>query len=196
MAMRNFTGLLRTRRVVLQACLAAAVPIAARGQDEDDPARKARPKKGDLLVFSEGDRAGQVIKPTDVVPGQPQVLAWAFDPAKKVPRDGSRLNQVLLVHVDAAKLSGPEESHAAGGIVAFSATCTHQQCPVTEWLSTSQHLQCPCHQSEYDPLQNCKVVAGPAPRPLPPLPLALVNGELQVAGPFIGRVGGQAPGMG
>lgn len=103
------------------------------------------------------------------------------------------LNQVLLVHVDPAKLSGSEQSHAADGIVAFSATCTHQRCPVTGWLTTSQHLQCPCHQSEYDPLQNCKVVAGPAPRPLPPLPLAMVNGELQVAGPFIGRVGGRRP---
>jgi rieske iron-sulfur protein len=33
------------------------------------------------------------------------------------------------------------------------------------------------------------VVGGPAPRPLAALPLKMVDGKLQVAGEFIGKVG-------
>jgi len=65
---------------------------------------------------------------------------------------------------------------------------------VTDWLKSAQVLQCPCHQSRYDLRQGAKVVGGPAPRPLPALPLTLSDGALKVAGPFTDRVGGEKPG--
>jgi rieske iron-sulfur protein len=183
------------RRVLLGGCLAMAAGLSwpAQAGDADDPARTMRPQKGDLLVHFEGDHEGAVIKPTDLKAGDPPVTAWAFDPQKKVPRDGSRLNLILMVRLDPATITGEEEAHAAEGVVAFSATCTHQQCPVTEWLTGPRHFRCPCHQSEFDPAQNARVVAGPAPRPLPPLPLMIADGQLQVAGSFIGHVGGERP---
>jgi rieske iron-sulfur protein len=194
---RNPEGL--ERRAVLCGCLAAGVAglaLSARAEDEEDPNRKARPKKGDLLVFLEGDHEGEVIKPGDLPKGGPSVMAWPYDPQKKVPRDGSRLNVVLLVRLDPAEIAETEAKYAVDGIVGFAATCTHQQCPVAEWLSELQLFQCPCHQSRYDPKQGAQVVGGPAPRPLPKLPLMIAGDSLQVAGPFIGRVGGQVPGTG
>jgi rieske iron-sulfur protein len=187
------------RRAVLCGCLAVAVtglPRPSRADEADDPARAARPRKGDLLVYFDGDHEGQVIKPEDLKVGDPSFFAWAFDPQKKVPRDGSRLNMVLMVRLDPATIAPAEKPRAAEGIVAFSAICTHQQCPVAEWLSETRDFRCPCHQSVYDPSKAAQVVGGPAPRPLPALPLVISGGELQVAGPFDGRVGGEKPGVG
>jgi len=33
----------------------------------------------------------------------------------------------------------------------------------------THHLLCPCHQSTFDLTQDCKVIFGPAKRPLPQL---------------------------
>ncbi len=52
-------------------------------------------------------------------------------------------------------------------------------------------FKCMCHNSEYDPRQGALVVFGPAPRRLAALPLALADGALTVAAPFVGKVGAQ-----
>jgi rieske iron-sulfur protein len=180
------------RRQVLAAGIGAAllaVAGPARSDEAADPDREAHPQPGDQFVFFEGERQGQVINPEDIKPGGPQVLAWPYIPAKKVPRDGSRLNQVLLIRFDAAQLSDDEKPHAADGIVAFSAICTHAGCLVTAWMAKEQLLLCPCHGSEYNPKDLGKAVFGPAPRRLAALPLKISDGVLAAAGEFIGRVG-------
>lgn len=178
------------RRDVLGA--GAAVALATLGgralADDTDPAREAHPQAGDQFVFFEGDRQGKMIAPADIVKG-PQTLAWPYDPAKKVPRDGSRLNLVMLVRVDPSALSETEKPRAAEGIVAYSAVCTHAGCTVTGWMSKEQLMLCPCHGSEYDPRDGAKVVFGPAPRRLAALPLKISGGVLAAAGGFIGHVG-------
>jgi ubiquinol-cytochrome c reductase iron-sulfur subunit len=60
-----------------------------------------------------------------------------------------------------------------GLIVAFSKICTHAGCPVGLYNSVAHQLVCPCHQSTFDVLSDCKPVFGPAPRSLPQLPLAV-----------------------
>ncbi len=162
-----------SRRIVLGGCLSAPVSgiiLPASAQPPSDPDRGKLPQPGDLLV-SAGTEAGTTpLKPTDI--SRDDVLfAWAYDPQKKVPRDGSRLNMLLLMRFDPAKLGTAEQPRAAEGIVAYSAICTHQQCVVADWLRSAQLLQCPCHQSRYDLMHGAKVVSGPAPRPLPALPL-------------------------
>jgi len=185
------TGVCACRRQVLGAGAAAALlSISGRARaDDNEEAREAHPKVGDQLVFFEGDRQGKVIAPADVKVGEPQILAWPFDPDKKVPRDGSRLNLVLLMRFDPAGLSENEKPRAADGIVAYSAVCTHAGCTVTGWMPKEQHLLCPCHGSEYDPKQGGKPVFGPAPRSLAALPLKISGGVLAATGGFIGRVG-------
>jgi Rieske Fe-S protein len=50
-------------------------------------------------------------------------------------------------------------------------------------------LYCECHQSKFDPRDQARVTDGPAPRNLPALPLRIVGGRLEVAGPFTARPG-------
>jgi Rieske Fe-S protein len=52
----------------------------------------------------------------------------------------------------------------AGGVRAFSATCTHQGCAVTD--VRDGQIICPCHGSKFS-VRTGGVTAGPARRPLP-----------------------------
>ena len=180
------------RRRVLKGCcgLALCAPVVARGDEADDA--MAPPQVGDVLVFAYGDRAGQVIAPADVVLGAKQVLAYPMQPASRRVRDGSRLNQLIVVRVPPEKLAEETRTRAADGVVAYSGVCTHTGCDVTDWFGDSLHFKCPCHESEFDPSDGARVVGGPAPLPLAALPLKLIDGALVVAGPFEGRVGFQA----
>jgi len=171
---------------------AAGMPAAARADAAGDPVRKMEAQPGDLLVAFTNSGAGPIINPSDVKREAQPLLAWPFDPAKKLARDGSRLNLVLMMRFDPASLSTAERARAADGIVAYTAVCTHQACWVSDWLASKQVLQCPCHQSEYDPRKGAVVVSGPAPRPLPALPLHIVSGRLEVKEHFTGRIGGEA----
>jgi Rieske Fe-S protein len=91
--------------------------------------------------------------------------------------------------MDPASLQDAEKPHAADGVMAFSAVCTHAGCSVTGWMAKEQLLLCPCHGSEYDPKQAGKCVFGPAPRALAALPLKNADGVLTATGGFIGKVG-------
>jgi rieske iron-sulfur protein len=182
-----------SRRIIIANGIAtlSALGIATASADEPtDPARMKLPQPGDWLVSAGTDAGTTPLKPDDLA-HQDLVLAWGFDAQRKLPRDGSRLNMVLLMRFDPTTLSEAEKTHAAEGVVAFSAICTHQQCTVTDWLKSTQLLQCPCHQSQYDPRHGAKVVGGPAPRALPALPLKIGDGVLMVAGTFTARVGGE-----
>jgi cytochrome b6-f complex iron-sulfur subunit len=72
-------------------------------------------------------------------------------------------NPAFLVHLD------------NGDFVAYSAVCTHQGCDVAY---QGGELACPCHGSVFDPANGAEVVAGPAPRPLPEIPVKVEGGEV------------------
>jgi rieske iron-sulfur protein len=152
-------------------------------------AKTERPIVGDQFVFVEGEGQGEVVRPGALVLGGPQQLAYPMDPASKIVRDGSRLNQVVLVRLDPEQLSPDTQANAAQGVVAYSAICTHQGCDVSQWKTDTKVLLCVCHGSEFDPRDRAKVVAGPAPRRLAILPIKIQEGVLVVAGAFKGRVG-------
>ena len=69
----------------------------------------------------------------------------------------------VLVHLD------------NGDFVAYSAVCTHQGCDVAY---KDGNLACPCHGSIFDPADGAAVVAGPAQRPLPEIPVKVEGGEI------------------
>jgi rieske iron-sulfur protein len=183
-----------TRRALLLTALAAGACMASSRSavaDEDQPGSDERPQKADVLVFSEGEHAGEVI-----TLGGPPVSAWPRDSKTSVVRKGSRLNELLVVRLDPAELDDETRSRAADGIVAYSAICPHAGCNVTGWLKAAAGdndlFKCFCHNSEFDPRHSAEVVFGPALRRLAALPLTIAGGSLTVAATFVGKVGQQA----
>jgi ubiquinol-cytochrome c reductase iron-sulfur subunit len=83
---------------------------------------------------------------------------------------------VLLMRLDPADLKVPKaRDWGYHGIVAYSKICTHVGCPVGLYEQQTHHLLCPCHQSTFDVTEDCKVIFGPAKRPLPQLKITVDN---------------------
>jgi ubiquinol-cytochrome c reductase iron-sulfur subunit len=61
--------------------------------------------------------------------------------------------------------------------IAFSKICTHAGCPVSLYEQQTSRLLCPCHQSQFEVLEDAKPVFGPATRSLPKLPIDIEYGE-------------------
>ena len=179
------------RRAVLKTALGLGMSLpfldVVRAATKDPAA--APPTAGDQFVFVLGDKKGEIIKVEDLSLGGPQQLAYPMEPASSVVRDGSRLNQVLLIRFDPAQLSPEATANSAEGVVAYSAICTHQGCDVSQWKTDTKTLLCVCHGSEYDPKDRAKVTFGPAPRRLAMLPIKVEGGVVTVASAFRGKPG-------
>jgi quinol---cytochrome c reductase iron-sulfur subunit len=61
--------------------------------------------------------------------------------------------------------------------LAFSKICTHAGCPASLYEQQTGRLLCPCHQSQFQVLEDAKPVFGPATRSLPKLPIDVQTGE-------------------
>jgi Rieske Fe-S protein len=150
-----------------------------------DPADE-RPKAGDLLVATDAPEP-MALAASDIPPSP--ILAWPMEPGSNLVRTGSRLNKIVLVRLDPASVVGPTRERTADGVVAYSAICPHAGCEVSGWVAEQSILECPCHNSRYDPRDAAAIVDGPTTRALAALPLKIVDGKLTVAQPFIGRLG-------
>jgi rieske iron-sulfur protein len=150
-----------------------------------DPADE-RPREGDQLVAI--DAADFVALSSSDVPASP-ILAWPMEPGSNLLRNGSRLNKIVLVRLDPATLVAPTRERSADGVVAYSAVCPHAGCEVNGWVAEQRILECPCHNSRYDPGNAAAIIEGPTTRALAALPLRITDGKLAVAGPFTGRLG-------
>jgi rieske iron-sulfur protein len=179
------------RQAILGAALALSplLNIPARADDQPDETEKG-PQPGDHLVFLGGPKKDQPARVEDLELGGEQMQAYPADP-KGLVRDGTPLNLLLLVRVGVDGLDEQTRKLAADGVVAYSAICTHQACPVIQWSTEKKAMVCSCHGSTYDPRNSAKVIFGPAPLPLAGLPVKSENGLLIVAGGFNGPIGRQ-----
>jgi ubiquinol-cytochrome c reductase iron-sulfur subunit len=86
-----------------------------------------------------------------------------------------QINMTILLRVATTPVvtKPGRETWSPDGYLAFSKMCTHAGCPVGLYEEETQQLLCPCHQSLFDVLDGAMPVFGPAPRPLPQLPLAV-----------------------
>ena len=151
----------------------------------------AKPVPGDRLVEDDAEGTPTPLRISDLRPGKP-LLAFPFDAAKGEVRSDSRLNKVVLMRFADTELTAEMKLRSAGGVLAFSAICTHQACEVKTWLSKESVLVCFCHSSKFLLLEGGTVASGPASRPLPFLPLSLDGDQLVIAGPFSAPPGGTA----
>ncbi len=97
---------------------------------------------------------------------------------------------VLLMRLEPELLTDKSRQWSYYGIVAYNKICTHAGCPVGLYEQQTHHLLCPCHQSTFDVTQDCKVIFGPAKRPLPQLKITVDDeGYLVAAQGFAEPVG-------
>lgn len=150
------------------------------------------PQDGKLKRLTR-DPDGTPIKASDVTIGS----AFHVIPEGLNELHEGKLNEkakavVLLMRLNPESLnpSAGREDWGYNGIVAYSKICTHVGCPVALYEQQTHHLLCPCHQSTFDLTQECKVIFGPASRPLPQLPIAVdAEGYLVATSDFHEPVG-------
>jgi ubiquinol-cytochrome c reductase iron-sulfur subunit len=127
-------------------------------------------KKGTRLTL---DPTGEPIKAEDLTIGSIAHIMPEGIEETEHPLDERAKAAVLVVRLNPQDLASESEAGAFAGIVAYSKICTHMGCPVALYEQQTHHLLCPCHQSTFDLTENCKVIFGPAKRPLPQLPITV-----------------------
>ncbi len=107
--------------------------------------------------------------------------------------EGVSPDQVILIRLAESlqPLTAPGRTDwGVAGYVAYSKMCTHLGCPVGLYQEQTQQLVCPCHQSIFNVLAGAVPEFGPAPRPLPQLPITVDSqGYLRANGTFDQAVG-------
>ncbi|MGD0056128.1 MAG: Rieske 2Fe-2S domain-containing protein [Acidimicrobiales bacterium] len=123
-------------------------------------------KKGTFAV----DITGRRVHQGDLAVGS--VLTIYPEGLQETDR-GQAVDQTILIRVSNESFTTEKgrESWAPKGYVAYSKVCTHLGCPVGLYEQELQILVCPCHQSTFNVLNGAVPEFGPAPRPLPQLPL-------------------------
>lgn len=164
------------RNTLLGAMILAPLPAIAIFRD-------LGPLPGDKLshtMWDEGvrltlDPSGTPIRAADVTIGSAvHVIPEGLNESEHKLEEKAKA-VVLLMRLNPEDLDPSEgrEDWGYEGIVAYSKICTHVGCPVALYEQQTHHLLCPCHQSTFDLTQECKVIFGPAVRPLPQLPISV-----------------------
>lgn len=154
------------------------------------------PHKGAPLLhtgFKEGIRLvredGTPIRPADVseggietvFPGIPHgsTNKYADSPTLLIhmrPEDGEKAREQKR-NLFPAEATEEEKELLLNGhhnnFYAYSKICTHAGCPASLYEQQTHRLLCPCHQSQFNVLDSCRPVFGPATRPLPQLPITV-----------------------
>jgi ubiquinol-cytochrome c reductase iron-sulfur subunit len=148
---------------------------------------------------------GTLIQPADVsVGGQMTVFPSIFENGQFTGSSNAHADSpTLLIRLrdeDAATLRANlshvpgNEGFPYGNYVAYSKICTHAGCPASLYEQQTNRLLCPCHQSQFNILDNAQPIFGPATRRLPMLAIAVdpttgnfVAGKQQPDGTIIGQ---------
>jgi ubiquinol-cytochrome c reductase iron-sulfur subunit len=131
------------------------------------------------------------IKASDVTIGSVfHVLPEGIDKSEHVLEEKGKAAVILIRLNPDDILVAKERDWGHDGMVAYSKICTHVGCPVGLYEQQTHHLLCPCHQSTFDVTRDCKVIFGPAHRPLPQLKIGVdADGYLVADAPFLEPVG-------
>jgi len=147
-------------------------------------------------LYAEGvrlvDEAGEAIG-IDAIPAGSGETMTVFPEAEGGGAIRTQQATTVLVRFSEGAYAEPTIlSGTVEGYAAYSRVCTHAGCVVSQRSGPDgQYFRCPCHQSEFNPLEGATVAGGPATKPLPQLPIGLTeDGELIVAtGEFDAPIG-------
>ena len=154
--------------------------------------KKAPPMPGDILVHAAGEKAGQPVTEADL--SDQVTRAWPMGKdatGAPVIRNGDPTSILAIFKFPEGELKAPTKLDATvnGQIVAYGDRCTHAGCNVDNGTAPSGKsiMNCPCHSGQYEPREGCRVIGGPPPAPLPPLPVKVEGGQLVATGFFLTR---------
>ena len=116
------------------------------------------------------DQTGRRIQVGDLAVGS---MVTVFPEGTQNTDRGQAVDQTVLIRLSNENFTTQKgrETWAPLGYVAYSKMCTHLGCPVGLYEQQLQLLVCPCHQSMFNVTNGAIPQFGPAPRPLPQLPL-------------------------
>lgn len=119
------------------------------------------------IVYADGTR----VSPNDMQPGG---IITVFPGVPDGVKNAS--SPTLIIRLRPGQKVQARKGQADfgwGDFVAFSKICTHAGCPASLYEQQTTRLLCPCHQSQFEVLQDAKPVFGPSSRSLPKLPLGV-----------------------
>ena len=133
-------------------------------------------RKGSILV----DSNGRAVHKDTLVSGG---IMTVFPRGHQNDIQAQSMDQTVLIRVGDVSFTTMKgrETWAPEGYVAYSKMCTHLGCPVGLYEQELELLVCPCHQSMFNVRNGAVPQFGPAPRPLPQLPLAFNSDGYLVA---------------
>ena len=116
------------------------------------------------------DQTGRRVNVGDLAVGS---IITVFPEGTENTDRGQAVDQTVLIRVSNENYTTQKgrETWGPKGYVAYSKLCTHLGCPVGLYEQELQLLVCPCHQSMFNVTNGAVPEFGPAPRPLPQLPL-------------------------
>ncbi len=123
-------------------------------------------RKGTYAVDSSGRR----ITKGELAVGS---IVTIYPEGKQNTDRGQAVDQTVLIRISNEDFTTQKgrETWGPKGYIAYSKVCTHLGCPVGLYEQQLQLLVCPCHQSMFNVTNGAIPQFGPAPRPLPQLPL-------------------------
>ena len=145
---------------------AAALLLRGLGPLPKKTLTKTNWKQGTYAVDSTGRRIHQ----DDLGIGS---IVTVFPEGLQDNPDSQAQDQTVIIRVSNADVvtKPGRTTWAPLGYVGYSKLCTHLGCPVGLYEQQLQLLVCPCHQSMFNVMNGAIPQFGPAPRPLPQLPL-------------------------
>lgn len=136
--------------------------------------------KGELFVthWADGVRLMNVdrrlVRPADLEAGAIETVFPAIEDGLSIQSRADSVVMLIRLRPGQDVRSRPgQEDFGWQDFVAFSKICTHAGCPASLYEQQTGRLVCPCHQSQFDVLQDAKPVFGPAARPLPKLAITV-----------------------
>jgi ubiquinol-cytochrome c reductase iron-sulfur subunit len=180
---------IRRRRFLTRMLVGAA---GALGLAALFPVRSLGQAPGDSLLVTDWTPGARIVTAGGTLVTVDTLATDSFTTVFPEGFEGSADSQAVLIRVDPdlLELTPEQAAGAPEGLVAYSKICTHAGCPLGLYLASTHELRCPCHQSTFDVLDGATPVYGPAPRPLPQLPIEIgEDGVLRATGDFSAPVG-------